>query len=161
MQELLEEHTKSFVIALRDIEAPLARQANCPPLSAAQAHTIQSTVTDDSPNQLELADSLQKQLYTELASLVGSEAATQLVIRSGIPGTSSLSSAGSFGISLVVGIVVDTVVRWCMDPAANVAQQLDAALDEAAEKQAQQYCAAMQRYLQARKGTWINEISAN
>lgn len=161
MQELLEQHTKSFVIELRDIEDSLAQQANCPSLSAAQTHTIQSTSAHVSPNQLNLTDGMQQQLFTELASIVGAEAATQLLISSGILGTAGVSSAGSFGISLAVGIIVDAAVRWYMDPAADVTLQLDTALDEAAAKQAQQFRTAMQQYLQARRDTWFKEISAN
>jgi hypothetical protein len=74
---------------------------------------------------------------TQVVSLITGEVLTQVATRlgvsAGILGTGAASSWATFGIGLVVGIIVDQIVAWVWDwyadPTGTLAGQLGTRLD--------------------------------
>ncbi len=157
--QLISKQLAAFVLELREVEDALAQETGCYGLSTAQDEANVKGKGGLSHGKLELTDAMQKQLLVELTALVGGEVAAQLILSSGILATGSALSATSFGVSLGVGIVVDLVVRWVMNPSGKVEQQLNEALDKAAEEHAQLFRKALETLLQERRNRWKAEIS--
>ncbi len=157
--KLISREAAGFIVELRDVEDALARETGCHSLSSTPDHKGDGNTKPLSPDDLQLTDAMQKQLLADLASFIGAEAATQLAVSTGILATGSAFSWGTFGISLGVGIVVDVIVRWIMDPSEKVEQQLNEALDKAAEEQSAQFRKAMEGLLDKRREHWVDEIS--
>ncbi len=155
--QLIGRHAAEFVIELKDLEDVLARETDCPGLSVSPNSEHQGRKSDTTAG-LEVKDALQKQVLTELASVIGAEAATALAIHLGIIGTSAGFSWSTFGVSIGVGLIVDVLVRWAVDPAEELTQQLNDALDKAAQEQSDAYRKAMQQHLEMRRTHWVQEI---
>lgn len=158
--ELMCHHIVALTRELQDQEDILARKTECLLSTAVPPHPTPAP-SELSHSNLPLEDSIQKQLITELTSIIGSEAATHLALSSGILGASSLGAGSTFGISIGIGIIVDIAVRWIMNPSGDIAKQLDQALQNTADKQAQLYHDTMENFLQARKADWIQQISGS
>jgi hypothetical protein len=81
---------------------------------------------------------VQADIGTQLVSFIGGEVLAQVGVRlgisAGILGPGAISSWKTFGISVVVAIIVDQIVSWIWDwwadPTGNLAGSLDAKLDE-------------------------------
>ena len=84
--KLIGQEVAGFIIDLRDAEDVLARETGCATLSVAPDGQHATDGTPVKAQRLDVKEGIQKQMYTELASLIGAEAATQLVISSGILG---------------------------------------------------------------------------
>ncbi len=157
--QLIGRQVAEFIIELRDVEDALARESGCPALSISTDHprTVNGALLDT--QDMELKDALQMQVFTELASLLGGEAATHLALSSGILATCSTFSWSTLGIGLGVGIVVDVIVRHIMNPAEQIANQLVSALENVAQKQSEAYRESMRLHLEERRARWTEEIS--
>ncbi len=157
--QLVARQVAEFIIELRDVEDALAREIGCPALSITPEHPHPSNGEPINTQDTELEDALRMQVFTELASLLGGEAATHLALRSGILATGTAFSWSTLGIGLGVGIVVDVIVRHIMNPAEQIAKQLEKALDEVAEQQREAFSEAMRQHLNTRRERWMKEIS--
>lgn len=82
--------------------------------------------------------SLRGDVATQLVSIIAGEVLTQVAVRlgvsAGILGTGAASSWATFGIGVVVGLIVDQIVAWVWDwwadPKGSLAADLDKKLDE-------------------------------
>ncbi len=157
--QLIGRHVAEFIIELRDVEDALARESACPALSVSGEcpRTVNGALIDT--QDMELKDALQMQVFAELASLLGGEAATHLALSSGILATGSAFSWSTLGIGLGVGIVVDVIVRHIMNPAEQIANPLVSALENVAQKQSDAYRESMLLHLEDRRVRWAEEIS--
>ncbi len=155
---IIAQEAAAFLLALRESEKALSQALGVPIPSAsgklpapAAGHAINS-------DALALHDTLQGQICTELATFIGTEAATRLCLSSGILGTASAFSWSTLGISVGAGILVDTAVRWMMDPSGKIASRLNEALDKVAEEQAARFTQAMQQHLEMRRACWLQAL---
>jgi hypothetical protein len=81
---------------------------------------------------------LRADIATQLVSIIAGEVLTQVAVRlgvsAGILGTGAASAWVTFGIGVVVGLIVDQIVSWVWDwwadPRGNLAVELDKKLDE-------------------------------
>lgn len=81
---------------------------------------------------------LRADITTELVATIAGEVLTQVAVRlgvsAGILGTGAASGWTTFGIGLVVGLIVDQIVSrvwdWWADPRGNLAHDLENKLDE-------------------------------
>lgn len=142
-----------------EVENELAVTLNHPELGHQQTeHNVTSTPIPDS----DYTPELQKQIAAELVSLVGSEVAaacaTRLGISAGILGSGAALSAETFGISLVVGIVVDLGVDWYMDTEGKIKASLDAQIQHTAEVQKTKFRAVMLEALENYMKQWENQL---
>ncbi len=156
--KLVSREVAGFIIDLRDIEDKLARETDCPALSVSHMYEGSlkySAVTNDGSR---LTNAMMKQVLTDIASLVGGEAAAMLALSTGIFGTAASLSWSTLGVSVGVGIVVDVVARWVINPAGEVAKQLNEALDMTAERQFSAFRKAMKHHLDLQRKRWTKEI---
>ncbi len=158
----------AFLLTLRESEKALSRALGVPIPSASESSRVpapsasaarKATAGDAiSSYSLALPDTLQGQICAELATFIGAEAATRLCLSSGILGTASAFSWSTLGISVGAGILVDTAVRWMMDPSGKIASRLNDALDKVAEEQSARFTQAMQQHLEARRACWVQAL---
>ncbi len=164
---IIAQECAAFLLALRESEKALSQALGVPipsatgsskvptPASAARKATAGDAINSDA---LALHDTLQGQICAELATFIGAEAATRLCLSSGILGTASAFSWSTLGISVGAGILVDTAVRWMMDPSGKIASRLNEALDKVAEEQAARFTQAMQQHLEMRRACWLQAL---
>lgn len=145
-----------------EVEDELAIQTKCYQLSSqAKAEEIkahQAQVADE-----HVREQIIRSLEQEAISLVGGEIATavavQLATSAGILGAGGIAAWETFGIGLVVGVVVDCVVGWIMDPSGKLQAKLDEQVRSTAASQKELFIKAMMTALESRRKEWEAQIS--
>lgn len=145
-----------------EVEDELAIQTKCYQLSSqAKAEEIkahQAQVADE-----HVREQIIRSLGQDTISLVGGEiaaaVAVQLATSAGILGTGAVCSWETFGIGLVVGVIVDCVVGWIMDPSGKLQAKLDEQVRATAASQKELFIKAMMTALESRRKEWEEQIS--
>lgn len=150
------------VYEMQQAEDRLAVETDCYTLShiVAPQHTEAVTL----PDGAEPLNQVTQALYTELGAQIGSEVATFLIVKgasaAGVMGAATVSAPVTFGISLVVGLAVDTAIVVIAAPEDDIRCKLEQQIDSIAEKQSSAFRIRMVQLLDERRKQWIQEIAA-
>lgn len=150
------------VYEMQQAEDRLAVESDCYTLShvVAPGHAVSVTLPDSAGP----ADKVTQALYTELGAQIGSEVVTFVMIKgataAGVMSVATVSAPVTFGISLAVGLAVDTVITVITDPADDIRRQLEQQIDSIAENQSAAFRSRMVQLLDERRNQWIQEIAA-
>lgn len=142
-----------------DAENLLAVELQCSGLGVGET---QVAVQTQKKQELDHSSTLQKQIAADIVALVGGEAAaagvTQLGVSAGILGTGAMFSVESFGISLVVGVVVDMGVDWYLDTEGELRKSLDDQVERMAAAQKEKFRETMKQALKEKRKQWEKEL---
>lgn len=160
------EYTNSAVARavydMQQSETRLAVEADCYTLSHVSAPRNFVSVT--LPDSAGPADKVTQALYTELGSQIGSEVAAFVMIKgataAGVMGAATVSAPVTFGVSLLIGLAVDTAITVIIDPEDDIRLQLEQQIDSIAENQSSEFRSLMVQLLDERRKQWIQEIAA-
>lgn len=150
------------VYDMQQAETRLAVESDCYTLSHVSAPRNAVSVT--LPDSAGPADKVTQALYTELGSQIGSEVATFVMIQgataAGVMGAATVSAPVTFGVSLIIGLAVDTAITVIVDPEDDIRRQLEQQIDSIAENQSSAFRSLMVQLLDERRKQWIQEIAA-
>lgn len=144
-----------------DAEDELSIQTKCYELSSkAKAEKIKTQRMNVIGNDLraQVIRSLQAEGISLVAGELAAWAAVQMATSAGILGTGAALSWETFGISVVVGVLVDLTVGWIMDPAGKVQNQLDEQIRKTAAAQKKLFREMLMKALEARREEWVDQI---
>ena len=145
------------LIDIQNIEDEMALKLGVP----CSARTTQHKKID---NKLALTDvkgiddALLKSVYAELVAIVGAEVATKIVLSAGILGTGTSLSCATFGVSVAVALIVDTIVCWFIDTSADIKYQLDQKINKTGADTQKIYQEVMTTLLKARRAEWEKQL---
>ncbi len=143
-----------------DIEYKLAEETEC--FSLTETNTRVKNPDAIPPPETQITDKVGVQIFTDLASLVSGELATilatKLATSGGIIAVGTGSSWATTGIGLVVGILVNQILSWWIDPSKDVENELDKAVIEMGEKFRSLYKQEMKKILDSYKKKWEETI---
>lgn len=148
-----------------DIEDALAVQMKCYALSS-EAKAEKMIATPEEGSKIGDYDLIRRKLRDSLinegVSIVASEIATSIVIQiavsSGVITAGTLSAPATFGIGLVMGLLVDTVIDVFTDPSGKVQKSLDEQMVKMGAQQKAMFREKMKEVLDARYGEWKKQL---
>lgn len=147
LEEVVQQVAASYLTYLSDVESQMLvnLEADLADLSvgnlpavvdrAALSTALQSALQDASTAaHADFRGMVGREIVSWVASEVLTVAAAQLATSAGLLGTGAASSWGTFGASIVVGLIIDAVVTEIynqqFDPTGELSRKLDASLDQ-------------------------------
>jgi hypothetical protein len=145
--ETIEQAVAGYLAHLRSIESEMLVKVRADVADFPETYVVAQLDEDDlharydealSDALAATAGDLRSDVAGQVVSLIAGEVLTQVATRlgvsAGILGTGAAASWATFGIGVVVGLIVDQIVAWVWDwyadPTGTLARQLDARLDD-------------------------------
>lgn len=155
-QRLLALNVKSVVTDWQEIENDMARQLGHPVIgNTNNTDKIKSPTLNLPPG---LDGTVIEQILIEVAAIVGTEVATvvatELAVSGGILTASAVGGWGTFGLSLVAGVIVDYIISIFSDPTPQIEAELSKTLEENAAKMRAEFEKIMLKALDKRIKDW-------
>lgn len=155
-QQLLSVYVKSVVTDWQEIENDMARQLGHPVIgNTNDTDKIKSPTLNLPPG---LDGTVMEQMLIEVAALVGTEiatvVATELAVSGGILTASALGGWGSFGLSIIAGVIVDYIISIFSDPTPQIEADLNKTLEENAAKMRAEFEKIMLKAFDKRIREW-------
>lgn len=93
-------------------------------------------------------------ITSEIVAYLAVQTATSLGISGTVIGTGVAFSWGTFGVSLIVGIMVDYLWNWYDDPAGDIRQQTNTELSKMSGRLTSTVQGELGKFLEQRAGLW-------
>lgn len=97
-------------------------------------------------------------VVSEVATQVARQVLVRLGVSAGILGAGSANSWWSFGVTLVIGIVVDAIWDWIDDPAGDIEREMISALDKLSIDASTAIKDEMNKVISQRRDLWNKTV---
>lgn len=155
-QRLLAMSVKAVAYDWQEIENGMAKQLGRPVIGKTRSEEQVAAPKHTLPTGLD--GTVMEQMMMDVAAIVGSEVAgyvcTQVAISSGVLATSAAAGWGTFGISLVAGVIVDWIISFFNDPTPQIEAELGKKLEENAATMRAEFERIMLEALNKRIKEW-------